>query len=138
MLYQDLEKLKSQAPSNSANDIVGYRAYTGKQSSLDTDQPWSKDLVEYLGISVLVFGIIAMVLMFILFMRNRTTDLVLRAFGIPLIIISAVFLIVAGYTENQIAPVMGLLGTIAGYLLAKNDSNKNSQPPNPQPPAAIT
>ena len=33
-----------------------------------------------------------------------------------------VFLIVAGYTEKQIAPVIGLLGTIAGYLLGKSSS----------------
>jgi biopolymer transport protein ExbB/TolQ len=31
----------------------------------------------------------------------------------------AVFLVVAGYTDTQIAPVMGLLGTVAGYLLGK-------------------
>ena len=31
----------------------------------------------------------------------------------------AIFLVVAGYSDQQIAPVIGLLGTIAGYLLGK-------------------
>ncbi len=31
-------------------------------------------------------------------------------------------LIVAGYTDTEMGPVMGLLGTIAGYLLGKNSS----------------
>jgi hypothetical protein len=30
------------------------------------------------------------------------------------------FLITAGYTSDQIAPMIGLLGTIAGYLLGKS------------------
>jgi hypothetical protein len=39
-----------------------------------------------------------------------------------LIISSSIFLIVAGYTSQQIAPAMGLLGTLAGYLLGKESS----------------
>ena len=32
------------------------------------------------------------------------------------------FLIVARYTDKQMGPVMGLLGTIVGYLLGNNSS----------------
>jgi hypothetical protein len=43
-----------------------------------------------------------------------------------LIISSSIFLIVAGYTSQQIAPAMGLLGTLAGYLLGKESSAVDS------------
>jgi hypothetical protein len=39
-----------------------------------------------------------------------------RNFIILTVIFSALFLIVAGYSERQTAPVFGLLGTIIGYL----------------------
>lgn len=39
-----------------------------------------------------------------------------RNFIILTVIFSALFLIVAGYSERQTAPVFGLLGTIVGYL----------------------
>ncbi|MFI5304451.1 MAG: hypothetical protein ACHQYP_06610 [Nitrospiria bacterium] len=51
--------------------------------------------------------------------KGRNAETVLRTFGTVLIIISAIFLVVVGYNDTQISPVMGLLGTIAGYLLGK-------------------
>jgi len=44
-----------------------------------------------------------------------------------LIITGALFLVVAGYTDKQMAPVMGLLGTLAGYLLGKSPAQGESQ-----------
>jgi len=37
------------------------------------------------------------------------------------IVIASMFLISAGYDNKQVAPVFGLLGTIAGYLLGRTD-----------------
>jgi hypothetical protein len=45
---------------------------------------------------------------------------VLRLFGTIVIIVISVFLVVAGYDDKQMAPVMGLLGTIDGSLLGKD------------------
>jgi hypothetical protein len=39
--------------------------------------------------------------------------------GLTLVITSGILLIVSGYSQNQIASMMGLLGTVAGYLLGK-------------------
>lgn len=50
-----------------------------------------------------------------------------KLFGTILIIVAAVFLIVAGYTETQIVPVIGLLGTIAGYMLGKEHSKSKKK-----------
>jgi hypothetical protein len=44
-----------------------------------------------------------------------------RIVGITLIVVAGLFLITAGYSESQSAPMIGLLGTIAGYLLGKTE-----------------
>lgn len=45
---------------------------------------------------------------------------VIRLVGITLIIISALVLVIGSQDQNQISAVIGLLGTIAGYLLGKS------------------
>jgi len=77
----------------------------------------------YLSLAVLLFGLIILGLeigvMFKLGKGWGTNSI--RISGITLVIISGLFLITAGYSQNQIAPMVGLLGTIAGYLLGKSD-----------------
>jgi hypothetical protein len=78
----------------------------------------------YLSLSVLVFGLIlCLAEIIVLFKKNDVCwdSSTFRVFGLTLIIISGIFLISAGYSEYQIASMMGLLGTVAGYLLAKTD-----------------
>ena len=65
-----------------------------------------------------------------LLVRKKSAEAILRTFGVTLIITAAVFLVVAGYTEAQIAPVIGLLGAIAGYLLGRGPRDAaNGNPP---------
>jgi len=45
---------------------------------------------------------------------------ILRVFGVTLINLGTLFLVTAGYNSNQIAPAMGLFGTVAGYLLGRS------------------
>lgn len=60
----------------------------------------------------------------------------IRMVVIMFIIIASMFLIAAGFDNKQVAPVFGLLGTIAGYLLGRSDyldeksSSNNNPPPN--------
>jgi len=44
------------------------------------------------------------------------------------IVIASMFLISAGYDNKQVAPVFGLLGTIAGYLLGRTDYREEKMP----------
>ncbi len=44
---------------------------------------------------------------------------ILRSFLLVMIVFSSLFLIVAGYSEKQTAPVFGLLGTILGYMFGR-------------------
>ena len=48
-----------------------------------------------------------------------------RVVGLTLIVIAGLFLITAGYSQNQIASMMALLGTIAGYLLGKGEAGEH-------------
>jgi len=74
--------------------------------------PWE---VYLAGFTVLLgVGFIGM---FCFVNRNETRDHTFsRNFIILTVIFAALFLIVAGYSEQQTAPVFGLLGTIVGYL----------------------
>jgi membrane associated rhomboid family serine protease len=77
----------------------------------------------YLSLEVLVFGIIVVVLEY-LAIRRRSSHVedILRIYAVTLIIIGTLFGITAGFGSEQIAPAMGLFGTIAGYLLGKRTS----------------
>ena len=75
---------------------------------------------------ILSFSLIVIGLISYLIKLGSDLELLLKVFGTILIIVAAVFLIVAGYSEKQIAPVIGLLGTLAGYLLGKQLPEKKS------------
>jgi hypothetical protein len=109
------------------------------QLSASTTQPstpapgkswWRADEAMTISSIVLAFGVFVLLLSTWLLRKTEVTaDAVLRIFGTILIIIGALFLVVAGYTDVQMGPVMGLLGTIAGYLLGKSGT-----PPAPGKP----
>jgi VIT1/CCC1 family predicted Fe2+/Mn2+ transporter len=80
---------------------------------------WSTTNAMTMSSIVLVFGVVVLTLAFFLIKAGISGEAVLRIFGTILIVFLAVFLVVAGYSDLQMAPVMGLLGTIAGYLLGK-------------------
>src|SRR5688572_4088052 len=65
-----------------------------------------------LAIAILVFGIVVLLLIAWTLRHTARTESVLTLFGVPLIIVAAVFLVVAGFSDKQISPVIGLLGTI--------------------------
>jgi hypothetical protein len=73
-----------------------------------------------LSVSVLVFGLIIIFLeIFLIKTRKINAEDTIKFIVITLIITSTLFLITAGYSNDQIAPAVGLLGTIAGYLLGR-------------------
>lgn len=81
--------------------------------------PWTPELVCRLSLGIGLFAVVAFGLVALLIWKGNDAEHVLRTFGILVIVFSAVFLVVTGYSESQITPVIGLLGTIAGYLLGR-------------------
>ncbi|VVB72466.1 Uncharacterised protein [uncultured archaeon] len=76
----------------------------------------------YLCLGVLVFGLILVIFTGIFALRKDTgwDQEATRVFTISVIVTAGLFLITAGYSDQQIAPMFGLLGTIVGYLLGKS------------------
>ena len=102
----------------------------GKQTLSETvatqtpESWWSTTNAMTMSSVILAFGVVVLVLATFLIRGGKSAESVLATFGTILIIVVAVFLVVAGYSDKQIAPVMGLLGTIAGYLLGKGSNSK--------------
>jgi hypothetical protein len=90
-------------------------------------QPWSPELVTKLSGSFLVFGAAICAVTALLLWRKCKSGDILRAFSLPLIIVSAVYLVVTGYSDQQISSVIGLLGAIAGYILGSKESTPASR-----------
>jgi hypothetical protein len=76
-----------------------------------------------LSLSILFFGVIILGLeLYLIKIQQLASEDSVRIITMTLIIIGALFLVAAGYNNNQIAPVLGLLGTMAGYILGKSNS----------------
>lgn len=84
---------------------------------------WTVPMIQFLSLSVLIFTFSALVLVSFLLWRQRAQGShILRVFGVIIIIGMSALLIVVGYSDAQLTPIVGLFGAIAGYLLGK-DSN---------------
>src|SRR5205085_11424894 len=69
----------------------------------------------WLTLLVVLFGCAVILLQFLLLRGHRITgDDILKVFGVTLIVVGTLVLITAGFSDEQIAPAMGLFGTISG------------------------
>jgi hypothetical protein len=107
----------SSSNTNIPKSTIDFPTNTGKVKYLTS--------LEYLlSIAVLLFGLIIIGLEIYLVKSNIiSSDAVVKFIVVTLIITGTLFLITAGYDNNQIAPAIGLFGTVAGYLLGKSSSN---------------
>jgi hypothetical protein len=81
-----------------------------------------------LAVLVLLFGVLVVVSASVTLRgRNVTPDQALRFYGVIVILVGTILLIVAGLNNNQIAPAVGLFGTLAGYLLGKTQTTEPKQ-----------
>lgn len=84
---------------------------------------WTPTSAMTMSSLVLLYGLFTIALATWLIKAGKKSESILRVYGTIMIIVISVFLVVAGYSNNQIAPVTGLLGTIAGYLLGKGSKD---------------
>jgi small-conductance mechanosensitive channel len=74
----------------------------------------------WLSLGVLLFGMVVILAQaFLISKREEPLSESLKYLGVTLIIVGSLFLVTAGYGNSQIAPIIGLLGTVAGYLLGR-------------------
>jgi ABC-type iron transport system FetAB permease component len=96
---------------------------------------WTPEVVLQLSSWILWLGALALILSAVLMFRQRTSSHVIRVFGIIIIVTLSTLLVVVGYSNEQLTPVIGLFGAIAGYLLGKETSETDTRPPStPVPP----
>lgn len=89
-------------------------------ASTALNQPWSADLVRFLSTGVLSFGSITLIVTTVLLWRSKAApEHILKVIAILSILSLSAFLLVVGYTNSQLTPIVGLFGAIAGYLLGK-------------------
>jgi hypothetical protein len=74
----------------------------------------------WLSVQVLVLGVAVLVVEYLLLRGRRVSgEEILRVLAVTLIVVATLFVVTAGFSAQQISPAMGLLGTIAGYLLGR-------------------
>jgi hypothetical protein len=89
-----------------------------------TPAPFSIEVT--LSILILIFGVAVLVLETVLLLKSKANPAyVFRTFAVTVILIGTLFVIAAGFGSEQIAPAMGLFGTIAGYLLGRHATAHN-------------
>jgi hypothetical protein len=109
--------------NDAATEVKNTPAIETKSSSHPS--AWTPELVCKLSLGIGTFALLSFVLVAFLIWKNKRAEQILRTFGILIIIFAAVFLVVAGYSDTQITPVIGLLGTVAGYLLGRRIEDKD-------------
>ncbi|MGV3586310.1 MAG: hypothetical protein ACO1OF_04855 [Adhaeribacter sp.] len=121
-------------------DSLSNAPYTEGGSSANAPYPEPAETTEVvalpitrlefqLSLYVLAFGILVILLeIYLIRNKNISSEDTIKFVIITIIIVSTLFLITAGYSNDQIAPAVGLLGTIAGYLLGRINSPKKDEP----------
>jgi hypothetical protein len=119
------------ASSNSANS----ESTQGAPVKSGVIKRWHEPIEIAFSLSVLAFGFGLIVLFTRTLMRpgHRWRAIYLRLIVLTIVVTAGLFVITAGYSQDQIAPMMGLLGTLVGYLLGRDTSS-----PAPEPPASTT
>lgn len=81
----------------------------------------------WLAIAVLICLIIVLIFEFKLIKERQLDDqTAVRLLIVTMVILGSLFIIIAGYTDTQIAPIFALFGTICGYLFGKMERNNNT------------
>lgn len=111
-MNEDLSKLSDEQLDSKIADAL----------QTDMVSSWDPQLIRYLTTSLLIFGLLVLALMTYLVVQKKNTGQVLRLFTVPVVIVASVFLVLTGYSNEQITPVVGLLGTIVGYILGSHST----------------
>lgn len=121
---------KAQASTSPASGDKGVLAtLKAAVANAETSQSWNPALVMFLTVAILLFGTAVLGMMTYLVMKDKPAGLVLRLFTVPLVIVASVFLVVTGFSNEQITPVVGLLGTIVGYILGSHSTRGDNSTP---------
>ena len=87
------------------------------------ERRWHSRVELALTIGTLAFGAVVLgMLGWFLGKGYLPAEAFLKLFVLVIVVTAGLFVVTAGYTQDQIAPMMGLLGTLVGYLLGREAS----------------
>jgi hypothetical protein len=122
--------------SNSLDKMDIYKKYLEalKEENKDLKRTLESQS-ETLSTKILIFGgLIVLCYMLILWRKNAGFGVTtIRLILVTLVIVGSLFSLSAGFSSEQIAPVIGLFGTLLGFLLGKNDPKDSSSPESVKP-----
>jgi uncharacterized membrane protein YidH (DUF202 family) len=83
----------------------------------------------WLSLVILAFGLVIVLVQFFMLrgVVEKKTEAISNTNVVTLIIIGTLVLISSGFTNEQIAPALGLFGTIAGYILGKAERDRGEK-----------
>ena len=121
----DQPTVSGQAPVPSQSTVSNQEPVPKQPPELKSKVTVLTDREYILSIGVLLFGLIIVFCeVFLATKDQENTEEILRLIVITIIVISGLFIITAGLSENQVAPAFGLYGAITGYLLGKESKTK--------------
>jgi hypothetical protein len=130
----DIDKLSAEAEqaTKAASQLLSHGAHAGA-----VVQPWNPWLISFLTIVIIAFSVLVLYFMRIMLKDGHRPNDILRLTTMPMVIAAAIFLVLLGYSNNQITSVIGLLGTLIGYILgsatSKGTTPADSPSPSPSP-----
>ncbi|MEX6508819.1 hypothetical protein [Jiella sp. M17.18] len=100
--------------------------------------PQSRQKEYNLTMIVMIAALLLTAAFVAMYFVGRGSDEFSRYYLAIIVVIAALFLMTAGYNENQTAPAFGLLGTILGYIFGKIDGRRGSPEHQSQTPDGAT
>lgn len=80
----------------------------------------------HLTLIVVAFAVAALAFLAVMSWSKTATPFVLRCYIITIIVFGTLLVVSSSYGTEQIAPVVGLFGTIAGYILGRSETRPAS------------
>lgn len=106
---------------------TSYRAADGPFITYKT--PWEEWLSKLaVGFAATLVGLLALVhLVSIIVLKRVDTEKFMQYYTLIVIIGSSVFVLIAGYSDQQIAPLFALFGTLVGYIFGTTQEQQRTQ-----------
>ena len=84
-----------------------------------------------LTIIILLFALLALGLLNLIVCRDHREPFELRIFTITILVFGSLLVAAAGFGKDQLAPLIGFFGTIAGYILGRGEAldDRPKRPP---------